>query len=66
MCTAKIPGYSFGYVPTPLSSGGVGLFIDESLSYRILEKISNEAFQALLAEITFENKKNVICGILYI
>lgn len=64
-CTAKIPGYSFEYVPTPLSSGGVGLFIDESLNYRILEKISNEAFQALWAEITFENKKNVICGILY-
>ena len=53
MCTAKIPGYSFEYVPTPLSSGGVGLFIDEFLSYRILEKISNEAFQALWAE----NKK---------
>ena len=45
MCTAKIPGYSFEYVPTPLSSGSVGLFIDESLNYRILEKISNEAFQ---------------------
>ena len=29
MCTANIPGYSFEYVPTPLSSGGVGLFIDE-------------------------------------
>ena len=65
MCTAIIPGYSFEYVPTPLSSGGVGLFIDESLNYRVLEKISNEAFQALWVEITFENKKNVICGILY-
>ena len=65
ICTAKIPGYSFEYVPTPLCSGGVGLFIDESLNYRILEKISNEAYQALWAEITFENKKNVICGILY-
>ena len=65
MCTANIPGYSFEYVPTPLSSGGVGLFIDESLNYRILETISDEAFQALWAEITFENKKNVICGILY-
>ena len=57
MCTAIIPGYSFEYVPTPLSSGGVGLFIDESLNYRVLEKISNEAFQALWVEITFENKK---------
>ena len=65
MCMAKIPGYSFEYIPTPLSSGGVGLFIDELLNCRILEKISNEAFQALWAEITFENKKNVICGILY-
>ena len=65
ICTAIIPGYSFEYVPTPLSSGGVGLFIDESLNYRVLEKISNEAFQALWVEITFENKKNVICGILY-
>ena len=33
MCTAIIPGYSFEYVPTPLSSGGVRLFIDESLNY---------------------------------
>ena len=65
MCTAKIPGYSFEHVPTPLSSEGVGLFIDELLNYRILEKISNKAFQALCAEITFENKKNVIYGILY-
>ena len=39
--------HSFECVPTPLSSGDVGLFIDESLNYRILEKISNEAFQAL-------------------
>ena len=65
MCTAIIPGYSFEYVRTPLSSGGVGLFIDDSLNYRVLEKISNEAFQALWVEITFENKKNVICGIFY-
>ena len=39
----KYQGYSFEYVPTPLSSGGVGLFIDESLDYPFLEKISNEA-----------------------
>ena len=61
MCTAVIPGYSFEYVPMPLSSGGVGLFIDESLNYSVLEKISNEAFQALWVKIIFKNKKNVIC-----
>ena len=43
---AKIPGYAFEHVPTPLASGGVGMFIDESLNYHILEKTSNEAFQA--------------------
>ena len=43
-CVAKIPGYAFEHVPTPLASGGVGMFIDESLNYHILEKTSNDAF----------------------
>ena len=59
LCTAHIPGYVFEYVPTPLASGGVGMFMDESLSYRVLERTSNEAFQVLWAEFSFENKKNV-------
>ena len=37
MRTAHIPGYVFEYVPTPLASGSEGMFIDESLDYRILE-----------------------------
>ena len=65
MCTAHIPGYVFEYIPAPLASVGVGMFIDESLDYRILEKTSNEAFQVLWAEFSFVNKKNVICGIFY-
>ena len=65
LCTAHIPGYVFEYVPTPLASGGVGMFIDESLDYRVLERTSNEAFQVLWAEFSFEKKKNVICGIFY-
>ena len=65
MCAAHIPGYVFEYVPTPLAFGGVGMFIDESLDYRILEKTSNEAFQVLWTEVSFVNKKNVICGIFY-
>ena len=60
---AHIPGYVFEYVPTPLASGGVGMFIDESLNYRVLERTSSEAFQVLCAEVSFENKINVICGI---
>ncbi|CAH3159395.1 unnamed protein product, partial [Porites lobata] len=58
MCTAHIPGYVFEYVPTSLASGGVGMFIDESLDYRILEKTSNEAFHVLWTEFSFVNKKN--------
>ena len=65
MSTAHIPGYVFEYVPTPLASGGVGMFIDESLDYRIIEKTSNEAFHVLWTEFSFVNKKNVICGIFY-
>ena len=64
-CTAQIPGYVFECVPTPLVSGGVGMFINESLNYRILEKTTNETFQALWIEISLVNKKNIICGILY-
>ena len=55
----KIPGYNFEFVPTPLASGGVALFIDDRHSYRILEKASNEAFQALWVEISFVKKKNI-------
>ena len=43
----KIPAYAFENVPTPLASGGVGLFIDENLNYILLEKEAHEAFQAL-------------------
>ena len=60
-CVAKIPGYAFEYVPNPLASGGVGMFTDESLNYHILEKTSNEAFQALRIEISFGKTKDMIC-----
>ena len=65
VCCPTIPGYEFEYVPTPLASGGVGMFIDETLNYKVLERTSNEAFQALWIEISFVKKKNVICGVIY-
>ena len=34
-------------------------------NYHILEKTSNEAFQALWIEISFDKNKNIICGIIY-
>ena len=43
----------------------LGLFVDETLSYSVLEKASTESFQALWIEISFVKKKNVTCGVLY-
>ena len=60
-----IPGYNFEFVPAPLASGGVALFIDDRHGYRILEKASNEVLQALWVEISFVKKKNIICGVVY-
>ena len=61
----NIPGYIFEYAPTPLTSGGVCLYINESLKYTVIEKTSNEAFQALWIEIHSSQKCNIICGIVY-
>ena len=63
-CVAKIPCYAFEYVPTSLASGGVGMFIAESLNCHILEKTSNEAFQALWIEISFGKTKDIICRLI--
>ena len=64
---SKIPGEVFEYVPTPLDSGGVGLYINDSLKYTIIEKVSDEAvFQSLWIEIELPQKSNIICGIICI
>ena len=34
----NIPGYIFEYAPTPLASVGVGLYINESRKYTVIEK----------------------------
>ena len=63
--TPLISGYNFEFVATPLASGGVALFINEKHNYRVLEKTSNTAFQALWIEISPVKKESVICGIIY-
>ena len=60
-----IPNCQLEQVPTPLSCGGVGMYVDTSLNYTVLEKTSNEAFQALWIELKFLQGKNVICGVIY-
>ena len=52
-------------VPTPLASGGVGLYINDSLKYTVFDKVSDEAFQSLWIEIQLPQKSNIICGIIY-
>ena len=54
---SNIPGYVFEHVPTPLACGVVGLVVDETLSYSVLERASTESFQALWIEISFVKKK---------
>jgi len=56
----NIENYTFEFVPTPLSCGGVGMYISKDINYTILEKTSNEYFQSLWIEINFINKRNSI------
>ena len=56
----SIPGYVFEYVPTPLAFGCVGLYINDSLKYTVIEKVFDEAFQSLWIKIQFPLKSNII------
>ena len=60
-----ISHYNFERVPTPFSAGGVGMYIDENLKYTIIEKCSNEAFQALWVELHIPKHPNIIRGVVY-
>ena len=62
---AELPGYCFESVPTPLSAGGVGLFIDQNCKYRVLERVSNSRYQALWIELHLPNNKKSVCGVTY-
>ena len=53
------------FIGHSLGIRSIGLFVNQSLNYNVLEKISNEAFQALWVEISFVDHKNIICGIIY-
>ena len=61
----NIPYYNFEFAPTPLSAGGVGIYIDERMNYTVIERTSDEAFQALWIESQFVKQSNIICGVIY-
>ena len=41
------------------------MFISDKFKYKIIEKTSTNAFQALWVKFLFEKKSNIICGIIY-
>ena len=61
----ELPGYCFEFVLTPLSAGGVGLFIDKNVKYRIVERVTNSSYQALWIEFQQSHNKKNVCGIVY-
>ena len=44
---------------------GVGLFIDENVKYRVVERVTNSSYQALWIEFQQSNDKKNMCGIVY-
>ena len=61
----NIPNYNLEFVPTLLSTGGVGMYIDETVKYTVIERTSNEAFQSLWIELQFTKQSDIICGVIY-
>lgn len=57
--------YNFEFIPMPLSTGGIGMFFDNTFNYKVLEKCSNESFQVLWIEIILPKTANIICGVIY-
>ena len=57
----SIPGYSFEYVPMPLSAGSVAIhiytYIKDHFNDRVLEKTSYVSYQAMWIEIQFSKRK---------
>ena len=41
------------------------MFISDQFNYKITEKTSTKAFQALWIEFLFEKKSIIICGLIY-
>ena len=41
------------------------MYIDETMNYTVIQRTSNEAFQALWIELQFVKQINIICGVIY-
>ena len=65
MCLQSVTSVTHGCATTPLSAGGVGMFISSQLQYNVLERTSSSSYQAFWIEIVDANKKENICGVVY-
>ena len=61
----NIPNNNFEFAPTPLSTGGVGMYIEVTMNNSVIEGTSNEAFQALWGELQIA-KQVISSGALFI
>jgi exonuclease III len=58
-------GYNFEYVPTPLSAGGVCMYIAYNINYSVIWKTSNIYFQALWIELAMNDNQSIVYGVVY-
>ena len=56
----SIPNYRFEYVPTPLSAGGVGMYIHNDFNYTVIERTCDGAFRPGLCGSKFTLRKNLL------
>ena len=41
------------------------MYVDEAMTYTVIERTSNEAFQAIWIELQFAKQLNIIFGVIY-
>ena len=63
----NIPGYNLISKPSLSNTGGVGLSINNNLTFTVLSELSirNVDFEALWIEINCDAQSNLICGVIY-
>ena len=64
----SLPGYTFEFKPVTSTLGGVGFFINDNLCYKVrndLKMLLNGCLESIFIEISFDEKKNIIVGLIY-
>jgi len=66
----KIPGYSSRNTEAEAAAGGTGLYINQSLAYKIRDDLSikchlSKQLESTFAEISLPNQPNIIVGCIY-